>query len=170
MCRETERIHSSTLSFTDVNLVLMIFDLFTAGSETSVNTLLWCFLYLIHFPDVQDKVHEEIDKVIGRHRSPCWRDKSEMPYTEAVINEVTRIRPVVPFGVPRLNTADIEVCGHSIPAGAWLMSNINSIHHDQTYWDRPNDFNPERFLGKAQIGGFIPFSTGLYILCAFVTY
>ena len=49
-------------------------DLFSAGSETTSTTLAWAVLYLILYPDVQEKVHREIDEVLG-DREPSMEDK-----------------------------------------------------------------------------------------------
>jgi cytochrome P450 len=47
-----------------------------AGAETSSTTLKWFFLYMVEFPDVQERIQEEIDAVVGRDRLPNWNDKA----------------------------------------------------------------------------------------------
>lgn len=63
-------------TFSESQLLAICVDLFIAGSETTSNTLSFCFLYLILFPDVQKKAQEELDKVVGRERLPTLADRS----------------------------------------------------------------------------------------------
>merc|ERR1712064_153227 len=64
------------------NLKVTLFDLFLAGSETISTTLTWAALYMVRYPEVQRKVQEELDEVVGLHRMPSMKDKPELPYTE----------------------------------------------------------------------------------------
>ena len=64
------------------NLKVTLFDLFLAGSETTSTTLTWAALYMVRYPEVQRKVQEELDEVVGLHRLPSMKDKSGLPYTE----------------------------------------------------------------------------------------
>ncbi len=66
-------------------------DLFFAGSETTSSTLSWAILFMIRHPDVQDKVREEIHRVVGRDWLPTLADRTAMVYTEATIMEVQRM-------------------------------------------------------------------------------
>ena len=147
----------------DINLLGTAIDLFVAGTETSATTLLWAFIYLMHYPDVQEKLIQEIDEVIGNHRPPCWKDRNHMPYTEAFLNEVNRIATIVPLGVFHKNTDTMKVCGKTIPAGSWLTANMYNLHHSVEYWNKPNDFNPGRFLGMSKASSFMPFGTGVHL-------
>ena len=61
------------------------------------------------------KVQEEIDHVIGRHRSPCMQDRSHMPYTDAVVHEIQRYIDLVPSSLPHMVTHDIEFRNYIIP-------------------------------------------------------
>ena len=78
----------------EINLKGSILDLYLAGSETSSTTLLFSIMYMINFPKVQEKVHAELDKVVGHNRLPSLEDKSELPYLEATISEVQRCSQV----------------------------------------------------------------------------
>jgi len=61
------------------------------------------------------KVQAEIDKVIGRERSPTMTDQVSMPYTNAVIHEVQRYGDIVPIGLPHMTYRDTELQGFFIP-------------------------------------------------------
>ncbi|NXW92761.1 CP2DH protein, partial [Alopecoenas beccarii] len=146
------------------NLRLVTTDLFTAGSETTSTTLRWALLYMILHPEIQSKVQEEIDKVIGRERSPTTEDQVSMPYTNAVIHETQRYGDVVPIGVPHMTYRDTELQGFFIPKGTTIITNLSSVLKDETVWEKPNEFYPEHFLdanGKfVKPEAFLPFSAG----------
>ena len=140
---ENEQDFSST-TLTDQHLLHSVTQLFVAGSETTVTTLRWCFLYMMAYPDIQSRVQEEIDSVVGRNRLPRLSDK--LPFTEATIMEVQRIASIVPIGVPHVAAEDTSLQGFFIPQGTILLSNIWAIHHNEDVWPQPDKFKPERFL------------------------
>ena len=69
---------------------------------------------MIHHPEVQKKVQDEIESVVGRDRFPAYEDKTKMPYTEATIWESLRLKPSLPIGLPRLAKNDCSLGGHNI--------------------------------------------------------
>ncbi|KAM4696361.1 cytochrome P450 2C23-like [Rhinophrynus dorsalis] len=97
------------------NLITSTLQIFFAGTETTSTTLAFGLLLFIKHQDVQKKVQEEIDKVIGQNRSPSYQDKSQMPYTEAVIHEIQRYSDILPYSSPRSVTQDIQFHGYNIP-------------------------------------------------------
>ncbi|XP_074810546.1 cytochrome P450 2D14-like [Natator depressus] len=151
-------------SFNDNNLRMVTVDLFTAGTETTSTTLRWALLYMLLHPDIQCKVHEEIDKVIGRDRSPQMEDQANMPYTSAVIHETQRCGDIVPAGVPHMTYRDTELQGFFIPKGTTVITNLTSVLKDETVWEKPHQFYPEHFLDAdgqfVKREAFLPFSAG----------
>ena len=143
-------------------------DLMLAGIDTTAQTVSWLLLSLANRPEIQEKVHEELDRVIGRGNSPVADDQTRLPYLFAVILENMRLHTVGPFGVPHKASRDCEIGGYLIPEGAQVLGNIYSIHHDPRFWDSPGEFRPERFLPGEDgshppaltNGTFIPFGTG----------
>ena len=143
-------------------------DLLLAGTDTSTQTVSWTLLLLANRPEVQAKVHEELDRVIGPDTLPTVDDRTRLPYTFACLAESMRYRTIGPLAIPHKATEDIEIGGYRIPAGAQVLGNIYSIHHDPRFWDSPDDFIPERFLPQADGSpaaaltgnAFIPFGTG----------
>ena len=143
-------------------------DLLIAGTDTSAQTVNWTLLLLANRPELQARVHEELDEVIGSDALPTVDDRTRLPYTFACLAESMRYRTIGPLAVPHQATEDTEVGGYLIPAGAQVLGNIYSIHHDPRFWDSPDDFIPERFLPQsdgspaAALTGnaFIPFGTG----------
>ncbi|XP_038198696.1 cytochrome P450 2D27-like [Arvicola amphibius] len=151
-------------SFTDGNLRAVVTDLFTAGMLTTSTTLSWALLLMILHPDVQSRVQQEIDEVIGQVRRPEMADQARMPYTNAVIHEVQRFGDLVPVNIPHMTSRDIEVQGFLIPKGTTLITNLSSVLKDETVWEKPLRFHPEHFLDAqgrfVKHEAFMPFSAG----------
>ncbi|XP_069823406.1 cytochrome P450 2D6-like [Dendropsophus ebraccatus] len=150
-------------SFNEGNLLITTYDLFGAGTETTSTTLRWGLLYMILYPDVQFKVQEEIDQVIGRERKPTMGDVLQMPYTNAVIHEVQRCGDIVPLAV-HMAYREVEIKGYNIPKGTTVLINLSSVLKDQQIWEKPFQFYPKHFLdenGKfVKREAFMPFSAG----------
>ncbi|XP_051016041.1 cytochrome P450 2D3-like [Acomys russatus] len=151
-------------SFNDANLRLVVSDLFGAGIVTTSTTLSWALLLMILHPDVQRRVQQEIDEVLGQARHPEMADQGRMPYTNAVIHEVQRFADIVPLNLPHLTSRDIEVQDFHIPKGTMLITNLSSVLKDETVWEKPLHFHPEHFLDAqghfVKHEAFMPFSAG----------
>ncbi|CAG2112194.1 unnamed protein product, partial [Medioppia subpectinata] len=138
---------------------------FGAGSETVRTTVEWLVLLAVKHKDIQKRLHEEIDDVIGRDRSPTWADRLDMPYTQAVINEVFRWKTIAPLNLMRSASEDAYILGHFIPKNTRIMANIWAVHYDPKVWNNPDQFNPNRFLTPdakqlIKTEALIPFSYG----------
>ncbi|XP_040482152.1 cytochrome P450 2U1 [Ursus maritimus] len=161
---EEESKNNSNSSFNEDYLFYIIGDLFIAGTDTTTNSLLWCLLYMSLNPDIQEKVQEEIERVIGADRVPSLTDKARMPYTEATIMEVQRLTVVVPLAIPHMTSEKTVLQGYTIPKGTVVLPNLWSVHRDPAIWEKPDDFYPNRFLDdQGQLikkETFIPFGIG----------
>ncbi|ESK83213.1 cytochrome p450 [Moniliophthora roreri MCA 2997] len=123
--------------------------LYSAGYDTSATGVQWLMIAMLVFPDVQRKVHEELDAVIGQTRIPTLADMENLPYMRAVVKEVLRWRPPAPIGVFHSSLEDDVYEGYHIPKGSWIISNILAMNHDPaTYGEDPDVFRPERFLNE----------------------
>ncbi|XP_063056459.1 cytochrome P450 2J4-like [Engraulis encrasicolus] len=146
------------------NLCHCALDLFLAGTETTSATLYWALLYMIKYPEIQRKVQEEIDRVVGSSKQPSVADRENMPYTDAVIHEIQRFGDIVPLNVARSSTQDTKIGHYVIPKGTMVTGTLHSILFDETEWETPHTFNPGHFLdaeGKfRKREAFLPFSLG----------
>ncbi|EDO37670.1 predicted protein [Nematostella vectensis] len=153
-------------ALTEDNIMMTMNDVFNAGFETTTTAILWLIAYLSKHPDVQDKIHAELDEVIGGSRMPQLKDRHNMPYIEATIAEILRIRSIVPLALPHKATCDTTLSGYDVPKGTTVIVNLWAIHHDPEEWLNPEEFDPSRFLdadGSYRAAGeksFLPFSAG----------
>lgn len=151
-------------SFNDENLRMVVINLFMAGIVTTSSTLSWALLLMILHPDVQRRVHQEIDEVIGQVRRPEMADQARMPFTNAVIHEVQRFADIIPTNIPHMTSRDIKFQGFLIPKGTTLIPNLSSVLKDETVWEKPLHFHPEHFLDAqgnfVKHEAFMPFSAG----------
>ncbi|RXG70235.1 cytochrome P450 2L1 [Armadillidium vulgare] len=137
--------NEKNFNFTYENLLYSLSDMFTAGSDTTTSSFKWIILYLTKYPEMQKKVHEEIDKALPRNQLPTLLDKDKLVYTQAFINEVLRISTVTMFGLYHAFDEDFEINGYCIPKDAIVIPSIIMCHHDPDYWEDPKVFKPERF-------------------------
>ena len=130
-------------------LFCVLHDLFLAGSETSSTFLLWSVIHLMRNLDIQQKIQDEIDSVIGRERLPNIQDQGNTPYTLAFIDEVHRFASHVPLGVQHWTNEKIELDGFVIPENSMIIPNLHHVHHEPKFWGNDNEsFNPERFINE----------------------
>ena len=107
-------------------------NLFGAGSDTSSSSLITFVLACCAFPETLPKAWEELDRVVGSHRSPSWEDEPDLPYTRAFVKEVFRWRSVAIIGgQPHAPVSDDYWNGYLIPKGTWTQGNVWAIHHNE---------------------------------------
>ncbi|XP_025032531.1 cytochrome P450 2J6-like [Python bivittatus] len=150
--------------YDEKNMVQSIFDLFLGGTETSSVTLYWALLYMVLYPDIQDKVQKEMDTVLTPGQSLCYEDRKKLPYTNAVVHEIQRFSNVIAVGMPRYCIRDTMIQQFLIRKGSTIYPNMASALYDPNEWETPLWFNPNHFLDKdgnfTCREAFIPFSLG----------
>uniref|UniRef100_T1JPJ8 Cytochrome P450 n=1 Tax=Strigamia maritima TaxID=126957 RepID=T1JPJ8_STRMM len=143
-------------------LLHLLGDLFGAGLGTTQTTLCWFLLAMMKHPEIQIKVQEELDTVVGRERKPCLSDLPQLPYTEATLMETQRYATILPTGISHAAAYDTELGGYLIPKNAVVSGLFWNFHHDPKVWKNPDTFDPTHFLtpeGKIfKPDNFMPFS------------
>ncbi|KAH9697056.1 cytochrome P450 76C4 [Citrus sinensis] len=140
-------------------------DLLIAGNDTASITMEWAMAELLHNPEALSKVKLELEQTVGKGNPIEESDITRLPYLQAVIKETFRLHPTVPLLVPRKVSEDLEIEGFVVPKGAQVFVNVWAIGRDESIWDNPHSFMPERFLGsdvefKGQHFELIPFGAG----------
>ncbi|XP_060086909.1 cytochrome P450 2K1-like [Heteronotia binoei] len=149
--------------FHNENLKFIVENLFAAGMDTTSTTLRWGLLLMMKYPEIQQKVQEEITKVIGSGQ-PRMEHRAKLPYTDAVIHEVQRFGNILPTNLSHATTADVTLGDYFIPKGTHVIPLLYSVLYDESEWEKPFKFYPEHFLdseGKfIKRDAFLPFSAG----------
>nr|KAG5691724.1 hypothetical protein BaRGS_010227 [Batillaria attramentaria] len=147
------------------NLVKLAGDLLAGGAEPPSNTTTWILLYMVRFPEVQERCYQELLEHVGRERTPNLDDRTHLPYLQATIMEIQRHADVGPFAMAHGLATDAELRGFHIPRDAIVLVNVHSVLHAPGSWgDDPDVFRPERFLDEegrvVNHPQFIPYSMG----------
>ena len=121
-------------------------ELMGTGLEPHFSILHWMLLYLITYPEIQTKLQQELDEVVGREGPVCFEDRKRLPFTEACIQETLRHCPPNPLALPHATTVDTTLNGYFIPQNTTVFLNLYSVSRDERYWKEPEQFNPHRFL------------------------
>ncbi len=136
-----------------------------AGTETTSSTTEWALTELLLNPESMIKVKDELTRVVGPNQKVEESHIDNLSYLQAVIKEILRLHPPIPFLVPRKAIQDTNFMGFNIPKNTQVLVNAWAIGRDPDVWEDPLSFKPERFLGtkidyKGQHYELIPFGAG----------
>ncbi|XP_054856200.1 cytochrome P450 2J2-like isoform X2 [Eublepharis macularius] len=161
---EIQKPENKGSSFEEEYMTLTMIEMFIAGVETTATTLGWGLLYMMAFPEVQEKCHVEINNVLGNNPCIQYEDRDKLPYTNAVIHEIQRFANVVPLGIPHAPVKDMQLFGYNIPKDTMIVTSLISVHYDESQWKYPREFNPSNFLNEkgefVKPEAFLAFSAG----------
>ncbi|CAL1688579.1 unnamed protein product [Lasius platythorax] len=137
-----------------------------AATDTTAITITFVVLMLANFPDIQEKVYEELREIYGtktpKYAPIKYEDLQHMNYLDRVIKETMRIFPAVPV-IGRYLTEDTQMGDIILPKGSNVIIGLFILHRDEKYWPNPLVFDPDRFLPE-RIGTsykhYMPFSMG----------
>ncbi|XP_067105737.1 cytochrome P450 1A1 [Osmerus mordax] len=147
-CEDRKLDENSNVQVSDEKIVGIVNDLFGAGFDTISTALSWAVLYLVAYPEIQQRLHEEIKEVVGLKRSPRLSDRTKLPLLEAFILEIFRHSSFLPFTIPHCSTKDTSINGYYIPKDTCVFINQWQVNHDPELWKEPSTFNPDRFLSN----------------------
>lgn len=134
--------------------------LILAGHETTANVMAWTWYLLSQHPEVEAKLHAELDSVLAG-RTPTYADLRALTYTDMVMKEVMRLYPPAYF-IGRMAMEETRVGDYTVPKGTQIGIAIFSAHRDERWWDAPNDFVPERWESERERPkhAYLPFGAG----------
>ncbi|XP_029734943.2 probable cytochrome P450 305a1 [Aedes albopictus] len=151
-------------TFTDLQLTMIILDIFIAGSQTTSTTIDIALMVLAMNNEIQKKIHTEIDENLHQDEIPMNYDRTSLPYTEAFLLEVMRLHQIAPIGGPRRALSECTLAGYRVPKNATILMGLDTVQMDPEHWGDPENFRPERFLssdGKIiNTDRLIPFGLG----------
>ncbi|XP_043918443.1 cytochrome P450 4V2 [Protopterus annectens] len=135
------------------------------GHDTTAAAINWSLHLLASHPEIQQKVHSELDEVFGElDRPPTMEDLKNLQFLDCVIKESLRLFPSVPMFARTLRDG-CNIRGYNIPKGVNAVIIPYALHRDPEHFPDPEEFKPERFLSENSSGrhpyAFIPFSAGL---------
>ncbi|CAD6192818.1 unnamed protein product [Caenorhabditis auriculariae] len=133
------------------------------GHDTTSAGLMWALHLIGTYPEVQQKIHDELDEVLGEDDDVTVEHLPRLKYMECCLKESLRVCPSVPIVMRELAT-DQQLGGVTVPKGVHVLINHHLVHRDPSQWPDPERFDPDRFLpenaAKRHTYSFIPFSAG----------
>jgi len=146
----------------DVQVRDEVMTIFLAGYETIANALTWTWYLLSQNPEVERKLHEEVDCVLGG-RSASYDDVPNLRYTEMVLAESMRLYPPA-WAMGRLALDDFELGPYFMPKGTTVFTCQYVVHRDPRYFPDPERFDPDRWMPEAKANrprfSYFPFGGG----------
>jgi cytochrome P450 len=129
-----------------------------AGHETTASSIAWTFYLLSLHPSAWRRLREEVIQVLG-DRAPTLEDLPQLTWARMVFEESLRLYPPV-WLIPRQSVAADELGGYQIPAGSDVLISPYVLHRHPGYWERPDNFEPERFSTPPRRYIYLPFGAG----------
>jgi cytochrome P450 len=139
--KSTKKEYNLTDDEIKANCVLF----FEAGYETTSTALGFVAHILVNYPEVQEKVREEVQELYAKEGKLDYNTVTKLQYMEWVLNETMRIYPPVTTFASREVLSDYKYKDITIPKGAQVMFPIYYLHHDSDSWQEPEKFDPMRF-------------------------
>jgi cytochrome P450 len=149
--------------FTDEQARDQAMTLLIAGHDTTAAGLTWLFYCLARQPQVAERVHQELDAVLG-NREPTANDLPQLSYTERVVKETLRLYPPAVAVFMRQVLADMEIAGYTLPRNSLVQIFSYVCQRDPRWFPEPETFDPDRFLPERQQSlppfAYFPFGGG----------
>ncbi|KAI9108860.1 hypothetical protein K1719_020165 [Acacia pycnantha] len=152
-------------SFSQNDIKSILMDMFVGGTDTTSTAMEWAMSELVMNPTKIQKTQEEVRRVVGKKSKVEEEDINQMTYLKCVVKEILRLHPPTGLIPPRLTRSTLNIRGYTIPAKTTVYINAWEIQRDAEFWERPEEFVPERFeKNNVEFKGhdfhFIPFGSG----------
>ncbi|MFF4344331.1 cytochrome P450 [Kitasatospora sp. NPDC001540] len=121
-----------------------VMTLLIGGTETTGNTMAWAFHLLATHPEVEERLHAELDTVL-QGRTPGFADLHSLPYTGRVLTETLRLYPPA-WLLTRTVTRDTELAGRPLAKGSIVLYSPYALGHNRSVYRDPERFDPDRWL------------------------
>ena len=129
-----------------------------AGHETTASALAWLLYWIHHLPEVDRKVHQELNSL---SKNADYQEIDSLPYLNATILETLRIYPIAASTFARLLKQPMSIMGNEFDSDTWFMISIYNLHHNEELYPNSKQFIPERFLTKNYSNyQYLPFGGG----------
>ncbi|KAE9594472.1 putative trans-cinnamate 4-monooxygenase [Lupinus albus] len=149
------------------NVLYIVENINVAAIETTLWSIEWGIAELVNNQEIQQKLRNEIELVLGPGHQVTEPDTHKLPYLQAVIKETLRLRMAIPLLVPHMNLRDAKLGRYDIPAESKILVNAWWLANNPAHWNNPQEFRPERFLeeeSKVEANGndfrYLPFGVG----------
>ncbi|XP_010542699.1 PREDICTED: trans-cinnamate 4-monooxygenase [Tarenaya hassleriana] len=149
------------------NVLYIVENINVAAIETTLWSIEWGIAELVNHPEIQTKLRNELDTVLGHGVQITEPDIHKLPYLQAVIKETLRYRMAIPLLVPHMNLHEGKLGGYDVPAESKILVNAWFLANNPNNWKKPDEFRPERFLeeeSNVEANGndfrYIPFGVG----------
>ena len=142
-------------SMTDQQIRDNIITMLIAGHETTSNAITWTYYLISKFPEIEQKMFEEIDTILLKsddsgkkvYRNPTVKDLPKFKYIERIFRESMRVYPPV-WSIGRLVDEEYIIDKYVIPKGSSIIMSQYVMHHDSRYYGNPEEFNPDRWTDE----------------------
>nr|QWK52348.1 cytochrome P450 98A8 [Isatis tinctoria] len=143
----------------------LIWNMLTAGADTTAVVIEWAMAEMIRCPTVQEKAQQELDSVVGSDRLMTESDIPKLPYLQCLVKEALRLHPSTPIMLPHKASETVWLGGYKVPRGTTVYVHVKEIGRDPANWRNPEEFRPERFIEeetdvKGRDFRVLPFGSG----------
>ncbi|TKR59749.1 hypothetical protein L596_029377 [Steinernema carpocapsae] len=128
------------------NMIENILDIWVAGMETTIVTLLWGIIFMLTHPNCQDRLREELLKTTNGERLVELSDRTKMPFAHVVAIEVQRAARIGNFNLFHRTSEETVIDGWKLPKGTITVPQVSVIMHNDELFKNPDKFDPDRFL------------------------
>jgi cytochrome P450 len=140
--------------------------LFNAGHDSTSAALAWTCYFVARYPDVQERLHNELEAVLGG-RAATWEDLPRLAFVGSVVRESLRLCPPTPVLINRQAVGDVEIGSYGLPRGSLVILSPYVTQRDPRWFPEPERFDPDRF-GPGRVESipdyaFFPFGAGPHV-------